>query len=530
MFDFLGKLNKPWLGNDELLYTLKLQNVSDSFDPSPLWDHRYGGDKGIKESVTGNKTRRLKVALDVHRSGETKEDERGRKIEEKQVFTDVVVWICEKLWDRDSLLGGQKIEMLADNLSHYHNDDFGNELCTFRFPSYIVMPDSSLKPDEVMFQFGKSVFIPQPEEEPLGTIFMQIKGKTPWLPLREWIFWKRGKRFVKQAAIYARQKFLLIGSSTQSASLCCTQTENGQPLWLSHGKGNILINLSNYYDVLVRGDGKFISSGNVIDKNPMETIYSFKAISPIARDDDNHGEELLLKMPDLYPIVNRTRGIGSEDRLVTEGIALPRIGKCPGLYGWTLWIDESGRPVNKRSHKTKYLTFSATAHQEHIQYRQPWDKRFSKLTQLPLSITNSNGLSIEVLKSPIPDIYFGLLLLPCLSFYRLSETQVLGREKSNHLDIKLQQVMNPESLQWERGKEDPDMYFGDIGLSRRHIRVTKQGNKLRIRMEKGSTPVYALDKELQLKATLLPGTSDEIVIQANECFIIGCYLLRFKQG
>ena len=117
-------------------------------------------------------------------------------------------------------------------------------------------------------------------------------------------------------------------------------------------------------------------------------------------------------------------------------------------------------------------------------------------------------------------------------YYLLKDSHVIGRTKSSRADIQLQPLKNPKSLQWALGKEDSVTNFGDIGLSRRHIMVKKQGSQkeVRISMEEGSTPVYVLDSERRLKTALHPDSTEEITMLPNECLIIGCYLLRFRKG
>lgn len=304
MFNFFHntRTNSTWLGNDERLFTLKLQNVANPLDPHPLWENRYSGNDEITESLSGSKNRRLKDALEAHRCSVIKEDERGWRVITPLIFSDMAVRISEDEWNRDTRLGGKKVEILADNLTRLHNEYFGRDLAGPRPPAYVVMPDPALKNDEVMFQFGLGVFVPQKADQLIGRLELQIKD-APWQPLPQWIFWENSKEILRDTAIYAEQQFLLISPSPESATVRPPLMEDGNPLWFSHGKGCLMFNLS-----LQRafGDGEFISDGEFIpQEEDNTTICQFSNLLP---SDQDAVEQLLLK---IIPPRRDSRNLGT---------------------------------------------------------------------------------------------------------------------------------------------------------------------------------------------------------------------------
>ncbi|MDM8526005.1 hypothetical protein QUF80_21745 [Desulfococcaceae bacterium HSG8] len=571
MFNLFRSLKTEggWLGNDECLFTLKLCNVADPFDPYPLWEHRFSGVKEITESITGSTGTRLRDALEVHRCIMREKDESGRLVRIPRVFGDVVVWVSDSQWKRDIRTGSNKMEVLADNLSHMHREDFGKELCISQSPSYVIMPDFYLNDDEVVFQFGLGVFIPRKEDHPVGEMHLQLKGETPWKPLPAWTFWENGIPVYRPAGLYSKQTFLLIGPSHESSATRPPLMEDASPLWFSHSKGRLIVNLASRFAF---GDGEFLSDGEIVSQDQdNSTVWLFNDLNPDTQDAEEK-EELLLKITMFEKEVSQApadhygketggstivpgadispsgvRGVftlvpgQTEDALVLEGFAFLRIdtraGGVPGLRSWTLWIDETGQPVTapfaEGADEEGLMAFSATSGQDFLSFREPGKKYFEKVKHFPFSLPHHEGQSLEILPSPIPDKYHGILKLPDLAMYPLEEAPlVLGRSDAksdaSRPDIQLQFLSHPASLKWQKGKERPEAYLGAIGLSRRHVQVNIQDGQLRVIMKEGSVPVYGLDRNAQLKQILGAAASGGMILDTGEYLLIGCYLMRFE--
>ncbi len=164
-----------WLGQDDRLFTLKLNHVHNPLDPTSLWVAQYAGGRDIVESVSGSSANRLQAALDRHRCSAVRKDVRGHLTRKAMVFCDVVMWMNGGVWRQDAQKGGPGLETLADNLARLHEEHFSEILAYPRKPSYTVMPDDTLSADMVVFQFGLGVFVPHPEDRLKADIQLQIK-------------------------------------------------------------------------------------------------------------------------------------------------------------------------------------------------------------------------------------------------------------------------------------------------------------------------------------------------------------------
>jgi hypothetical protein len=570
MFNFFrsAKSGSGWLGSDEWLFALKLQNVSDPFDPHPLWESRYSGVNAIAESISGRTDRRLRDVLDAHRCILVKADERGWRVPTPLIFGDVVIRISEAQWNSDIRTGAKKIEILADNLSHMHDEDFGDKLCSPRPPSYAIVPDPALGNDEVVFQFGLGVFVPGPADQLTGQLQLQIKDRSDWMEFPEWTFWENGKPVYRPVGLYEGQQFLLIAPSSDSAAICSPVTKENTPVWFSHGKGRVML---NFISQCAFGDGEFVSDGEIIPPyRDNGTICRFHNLHPGSLQTADPDEELLLKIiPFTQPdagdsdaddhgdisartlIPGTDSGASSdcgiftlipgltEDHLVLEGFALPRIdtpsGRIKGLRSWTLWVDESGQPIAEpfadASQEAGFLALSATSVQDFLSIREPGKKYFAQVKKFPVSVT-AGIQSFQVIAPPIPEKYHAILKLSDLAVFPIEKNPLtLGRGRGlGGPDILLEFLANPESLRWQKGQEAKGAYLGAIGLSRRHVQVRVQDGQLRVRAEETSVPVYGLDQNVQLRQTLEKGSPEDMALESGEYLLIGCYLLRFERA
>lgn len=222
-------------GEDLGVFTLVLKGVDDSFDVDPLWDRKYGGQAGIAEQMSGDRDFRLQAAIDGCRDVKFARDDAGRFREQSPVFTDVVCWIPAKRWHPDAIHGGRRIEALATNLADLHARKFGRSLPREREPIYTIMPDDKLDEDAVAFQFGFGVFVPTSWDVLEGTMTLQRESGEP-VELPNWSFWRNGAQLRRPAGVYRGQNSLLISADSS--------TPVRSPVWLSHGKGYISVNLN----------------------------------------------------------------------------------------------------------------------------------------------------------------------------------------------------------------------------------------------------------------------------------------------
>ncbi len=547
--------SSPWLGTDERLFTLKLCHVENPLDPSPLWNSLYGGGKQITENSTGSTGLRLQDALNMHRATVIGRDSRGWQTEEKKVFTDAVVWIPFSVWHQDMQLPWKKTEMLCDNLSRLHAADFGDLLVAEREPSYAVMPldEKYLKKDEVIFQFGWGVFIPREEDRVTGKISLKCKDRKQWQSLPDWIFWKQGKRIVRPAGLYEKQQFVLLGAEPEFAALRVPETEEGQKAWFSHGKGNIWFNLGDPEGKDGFGCPGFVERLQGSGTGDAREIL-FRDECP-ASEEKNEGPELLLirmeavsaemqenqqnsqteKIPGADFLLSFQRGRTIipgmiRHQLVLEGIALIRPEFVPGLESWTLRMDKNGHPAQNHGGNVKepdLLIFSAALRENQIFWRRSGEKESFSVKKLPFTLPDINDLIFHLIPSPLPDQYLAILLLPEPRFIPVYEEGLLLGRNVAESDLRLDYLTQPRSLKWQPGKEKPDATLGHIGISGEHAKVALRKDQLAVYMEKGSTAFYVLDKDRNLKYTLMPWQKKEVMADPNDCLLIGPYLLRF---
>ena len=555
-FQIQQTISGAWLGQGDRLFTLKLTNAQNPLDPTSLWVAQYAGGRDIVESVSGSSGNRLQAALDRHRCSVVRKDVRSHLTRKALVFCDVVVWMNGCVWRQDAQKGGPGLETLTDNLARLHKEHFGEILAYPRKPSYAVMPNDALSADTVVFQFGLGVFAPHPEDCLKAGIHLQIEDKTGWIPIPEWIFLSNGETVERSAGIYEGQQFLILGPGFQIPY--APHDKAVQSVWFDHGQGFIFFNLNSGSRNNAFGDGEFVSDGEFISYNirGKSTVYVF-------RDLTGSQEQLLLKVTDetvqeaelleedataesLPPPMEWDgdtfiAGI-EQDRLVMEGIALPRFDapglKRPDLDGWTIWIDEYGQPVNTPftdpAEKEKLLALSASSDENYLSYRKPGENLFTRVIDYPLCFTDIRNRTFEVVASPVPERFHGVLQLSDPVFEPLDQNpRVVGRPVPRNApsspDIQLRSLMHPESITFRRGHERTGAHLGAIWLSREHIRVSVKDGKLHISMTKGSMPVFGIDADGGLKWTLQPRDAGETILETGERMLIGCYLIRFER-
>lgn len=224
-----------------------------------------------------------------------------------------------------------------------------------------------------------------------------------------------------------------------------------------------------------------------------------------------------------------------------SGCALLRIDgarRLGGLEQWTIWFDRIGRPVRRADKDTvdtrRCLALSARADAPHLLYRLPGQSDFSPVRHMPSSLDTGSGKYLELLSTPVPEAYHGLLLLRQEQTLPLSTSVfLLGRSDSAaegaQPDLPMELLDHPDSLRWADGQGPKGAKLNALNLSRRHVALRLVGNKLDIAMADGKMPIYVLNAEGKLLKTLAPGDRGSVLMSPDELFIVGSYLLRFHQ-
>ncbi len=574
MPSFFGKSGKKpeWLVKDEnlreKLYTETFCNVDDPFDPGPLWERRYGGGKKIAESETGKNDLRLRDALDSHRGTVVLPDGEGRLVETLKVFNDVIMYLPAAAWNRDRQMGGGKLQLLADNLASYHFGDFENSLLfPERKPVYAILPHDGLDHDQVAFQFGFGVFVPGANDRPAYRISMKVHEKTPWLPLPDMVVYENGRPVSRPTALYADQQFLLIGPDMEARVVAPPETADRRPVWFSHRKGYIWLNLMNFeneQDDFAFGDGKCVGNGETVLEELAEgnSQVLFRSLFP--HDGDSDRKEILMLKIDPEPESDveaetpssepETRGssytivpgMGVLDaasrgrtivpgtishQLILSGFALlkEKLLQDQGLLHWTIWFDSKGLPMGGAYEETSDSpAFAGICETGFLYCRAPGDIKYRRIKTLPYSVKDKNGNVYKVVPSPLPEIHHGILMLPQPRFFPVGkEKRTLGSSVPKD-QIRLDALSSPQSLKWARGQCNRESALGDVFLSGEHAEAELAGNKLEVKLTKGRAPVYRLGTDLKLlDSRHSPFESGKLEIGQGEFLLIGCYLLCF---
>jgi len=488
------------------VFTLGLENVGNCFDAHSLWDHKYASSQDIVQVNSQKKDFRLKKALDRYRRTFTTVDDKSMQKKEK-VFTDVVLWIPENNWQNEMEVGAGNILMLADALANFHMDDFKGELFGQRKPRYAVMPDPLINGDEVVFQFGMGVYVPEIEEAPVAEVAFQVAGQEGWQKPPDWLFWNDGELVRKPAGIYKNQQGMSIGADRAWASVRAGSGP-GQPLsWFSHQKGAVFINYALKNMDFAFGDGEYISRKSEIysrDEKTGKVVFLFKDKQHIPEDIDDITQALLVKVtdiktieevaaapdekiasdvtlepeiqtpepstaPDTIEIKEVSKGFqtiifdqqtghpggGVPDRpyMFLEGVALPRIDilKVGGLKSWVIRLDNDGRIMEPAAgenrldgdHKNNFTALSAGSSKKGLFVKTPGVTEFSLINQFPWNYETSDGHVTEIVSLPENKYYHGVLQIPEPDQYFTFDEKLLTLGRDDSVDIRMDLLKNP---------------------------------------------------------------------------------------
>jgi len=543
------------------VYTLELRGVEDPFDPDPLWDRKYGGKGRIRESLTDDDDFRLQAALDGVRNVVYARDDAGRFRELSPVFTDVVMWIPERVWHADSLHGGRRLEAVAGNLAALHARKFSRSLPRDRDANYTVMSSTELAEDAVAFQFGVGVFVPNDTDVLVGRVLMGRPGGE-LQEIAGWSFWHKGAQVKRPAGVYRGQGSLLITPDASGPVRA--------PVWFEHRRGHIAINLNAADAERVYADDESIKV------SPGRPVGGDGTVEWELTGGEDAGERLRIAIrpvdePQALPrsrkldkdeearpgALARLFGAGDEDArsgsktpissrfdLRLAGVALMRIDgdhEVPGLRRWTIWFDADGLPLDHKTGAggapTRGLALSARADSKDLYYRLPRDTGFKPVVAIPSALKTESGALLTLDPSPLPDQHHGILRLNAeLSFPLSSAPLILGRSsvrpKNPQPDLPLELFTHPNSLEWAPGSPHSGAQLNTLNLSRRHLsaRLTDDG-RLELALAEGNAAVRVLTADGSPLTRLDPwaGLSEQVVLEPGQMFIVGSYVLRFHE-
>ena len=578
-------------GEDTGVFTLALAGVADPFDADPLWDRKYGGQPDIAEHISGDHDFRLQEALDVCRDLKFARDAAGRFREQSPVFTDVVMWLPAKRWHADALHGGHRIEALATNLAALHKRKFARSLPDDRAPIYTVMADEALADDAVAFQFGFGVFVPGERDLLQGTLGLARAADGAAAPLTDWSFWRGGAQVKRPVGVYRGQGSLLItpdASGPVRAPLWFPEGKGHISINLNAADSERVYADSRHIAVVrttpPSKDGDPLTcllrpAGARDDKDAL--VLELTPV-PIARvitwDDEANIKTTGRRLRAVEPTTERlpprpsepaadasagrrnralsrllagARAHGPEDSgettpissrytLRLAGCALLRIDgerRVEGLERWTIWFDADGYPLkhdDRVTDRDRCLALAATCDSDRLLYRLPGEAGFKPVVVMPCVLTTETRRFVDLLPSPLPEIYLGVVLLrPELSMPVSPRALILGRSNvvpsSPQPDLPLELLSHPDSLDWQDGSGYAGAKLNSLNLSRRHVALKLVDGQLDLQMIDGKMPVYVLDQDGAIADKLQPDSRDTVRLEPGQQFLIGGYMLRFHE-
>lgn len=574
------------------LFTLRLSNVLNCYDAYSLWDHRYGSQKEIYEDSSGRNDFRLKKSLEIYRRiVNTSVDGKWMEKTEK-VFTDVILWIPEAVWQDDIEVGATNISMLADKLAQYHTQDFKNDFFSGKKPAYVVMPDASLNQGEVRLQFGMGVYVPDFDEDPVAQVEIKMKGQPQWHPLQQWAFWKDGRLSSRPPGIYQQQQGIIIGPDSESAAVKVEENPGHFP-WFSHARGAVFINYALKTSNYVFGDGKHISRQSEIDSQDDHTGQGVFKFHSLDAETDTASETLLIRItpfhaagPSEEPEARakeqkktcgsgdeffRKGGQGQQDtiplqeepaafetiligpdsvsqetkmpfmdvpHMFLEGYALPRIDKfrIPGLNRWEIWLGNDGQVTmppfrSKAGAEEEHkdsVAVSGSTDTNGLYFIAHGGGHRELIQSFPKRLSMENGCSYEVDALPENNYYSGLLQLPEPDRYFVIEDQEMVLGRGEFVDIRMDLLHYPEFLCWEKGRESNTAHMGLLNLSREHAKLRRDENGCLEVTNISRTSPLFILREDDTLDMIEKDTSKTVVMKPGERLLMGCCLLRYE--
>lgn len=330
------------------IYNLRLKQVGDPFNDELLWAHHAALGDGMTGECDGQWQHdwRLFAALSRYPAPEqnVKDAKSGRVQAEKQVFTDVIIWIPQNLWDsrvRESQ--GKPVERLIENLEQRHYAEFKALLWKGRRPRYCVMPDKDLSEGEMVCQFGTDIFVPGAGDTQLRYISVYDDyGNEYSLP--DLLFYKDGKLSQRPSAWYEAQHALQLSPSN-------AVTRPPLPLWLLDTPPESSIRLR--HEPLLAKEGTFpfevklgdISPRSWTRRGDQEFIFTVAesslrvVVQPAEIDASSRTSSGGTHGGTLFPIFD-------SPTLVLQGIAIrplaDAVASARGAAGWQLFLDDQG--------------------------------------------------------------------------------------------------------------------------------------------------------------------------------------------
>lgn len=515
---------KEWLPSfcNGLIWRLELCGLTDTLNADAVWDRAAGSGRSIVEVGSGKPELRLYQALKDHQRWRGRQDAvHGKRVQNAQCYTDVIVCLPEDVWREDlNRTGGEVITAMLHNLCWYHQEAFKQDLAK-RQPRYLVRLETDLALDRIKFLFGNGVYLPNVNDSPMLHVVLTL-GDTPiaaplWNLLQD-NFLPLGR----PTGFYADQECLLFTSEGQGPL--------SVPGW--HGPP------AAYLLVRRVGDNNWLASSDNAGRTKAwlrDGIWCFER-RPFNTVDD---QVLSLK---LAPAVSNKSDTIIFERfkyvLQFEALALPQLSLVPGLSKWSLWLNASGMlaTAEQMQHELSNLinlNFDDNGLQLCLPGESP--QLLGKKITTAVLIGNTGATLLPI------DLYgrIGLLQFSQPTSYILDqETRMLGRTDPKDIefnpDIALdKQLAQPGALLWKANAAHLGSTMASLGLSRKHATLRVQDGQLIMEPVKESCFLQLLinvdaDKTLVNQITAIKPSNQPLRLETGDSVLIANCVLRFR--
>ncbi|GAB6141930.1 hypothetical protein JCM14076_26590 [Methylosoma difficile] len=560
---------------DNSCHTLVLSQVNGSHtNAEALWQKNWVAYPEICEKHTKNNNYRLREALENNTASRYGFNDQLKRSRPQQFsFSDVLVWLPQAVIEREQKQNTGALNALTNNLTVLHNELCKGRLLDKRPARYAVLPSNKLLANELAFQFGTVIYVADANEQPeclLTAVLLDGQGgQYPFSPQVSYAV----NKMQADNCVYAKQDniFVIKPSEHLLANMAYSQ-------WFADTCSHVQLHRSNggWLAYVASGGSVTIVTSAVNEK---EWLFEFSDASVIA----HHGEvpRLQLRLQALThvtdnatdfdppPIMDAKSASVSHHRawgravipdvdklgsyttlipenqlispntlipncgplLVLESLALPRIDgsrRIKGLKRWLVWFDEDGNIVDGYDTRDRSLcaALSANADEAVAYFKLPKQDFAAINPAMPLPLGMQ---SVAVLASPVKDYHYMVKLLNPISFVLQEQgLYTLGRESAESVpEINLTLLNDPLGMEWATA-ENASSVLSNLSLSRNHLSLLLQDGRLLLTVQPNKQPVYVLDSERHLKATLQSKTQvSEGVVMADEYLLLGSFLLRF---
>lgn len=521
-------------GTAAKIYTLKLRHVDDVFNHELLWLHNPALGDTIQGEISPEQwqadwrlfaalNRYLPPAVNVYTANQ------AEVTTISQIFTDVLIWIPQALWDSVREERGEPVRRLVTNLQLRHQQQFRERLWQGRLPHYCVMPAADLPAGEVHCQFGTDIFVPDNKDVLQGQIILHKAEAEYALP--SLTFFEDGHELQRPMAWYASQRALQLAGAPQVSRPALA-------IWFNHSGQEDSIRLRHLPQVNAEHELLLepLPSGAIqfAHKRTLRGVLrlAFKAgaedltilvqpmltvSTPAETNDGNH------------TIIG---GTIHTPALVLQGIVLPSLGQAlirgQPIAGWQLFLNDQGNLIEWLGdpQTSPYTRLYNLVGSEQLYWQAA--NQNAEVVTLPFTINvgsahyqlNAMGQRV-LLELPNPDTF---ALRPRTTYLLGRAPQANPAQEEEALSATLLDIAG--SLFQTDGRALTKPTLKSL-ISSEQVALALEGNYLRVTQLSKTLSSVLLNAQGQEKKCLSPNTVSSDVLVASEYLWVGPYIYQF---